>query len=365
MAARSTQSQRGLAQGLGANFVLAVAAFAFGVCVGFGLNDLLEAAGYKGSGSLTVTADCLQLGQEERAAMPRDIIDKKTHCQAYCDATIKTPPCNKEEVSNSIIPKANGGESLSTNHNSDSIAISTNVNKPQVVDIPALTYGNVYHIVGESNSILVQPRITHRFSKLEADAVTRIMANVSEWSSQDWDVHAESIMRANVQDEILIVALSNYGMRELTMNFVASLVVHRIEKFVIVCFDLKMYQLLVSNGHERNAFYLPRHWVTWNTTETAVNYNARAYVDMLHAKLEIVIHLLSRGYRLFHTDVDVVFISPYVVKYILMEDSGRDVEFFYTVDAPNLRTEFISALTYQTILKQVKKLTFKQMGAFG
>ena len=67
---------------------------------------------------------------------------------------------------------------------------------------------------------------------------------------------------------------------------------------------------------------------------------------MLQSKILIIIELLRRGYSIFHCDVDVVFLSPYVFRHVNVEDGDGTLktDLIYQIDhLSKIKGEMINA----------------------
>jgi hypothetical protein len=121
-------------------------------------------------------------------------------------------------------------------------------------------------------------------------------------------------------------------MKEMTMNWIASLLRNKYTKFVVICFDFEMYMFLCEYGFERNAALVPRGWIHKEISAQFEGWLSQGYKDLLHGKILIMIELWKRGFGIFYNDVDLVFLSDNVFEHIMFETALYKPDFMYMVD---------------------------------
>ena len=174
-----------------------------------------------------------------------------------------------------------------------------------------------------------------RFNRYADSEFDNTMNERASWSPAAWNNHTVEIMKNNTEDGVVIVALSNFGMKEMTMNWIASLKLNKYSKFVVLCFDFAMYRFLSEYGLESNAALIPTSWYNMNLGSEFVQWGDDRYHAMLHGKILVLLEIFKRGFTILHSDVDLVFLNPFIVKHILAEDKDINADFTYMVDSSN------------------------------
>ena len=160
--------------------------------------------------------------------------------------------------------------------------------------------GNAYPSVRDGSLWTSSPPPEeYRFHLQNNSELAMRIKSKESYSEADWEAEVERVLRDNVEHGVVIVALSNYGMREMTMNWLASLRRNKYEKFVILCFDFIMYRFLCEYGFERNAALIPKGWPKADVGSNFHQWEERAYNEMLHAKIRICLKIFEKEFTIF------------------------------------------------------------------
>jgi hypothetical protein len=119
-----------------------------------------------------------------------------------------------------------------------------------------------------------------------------------------------------LEDRVLIIATANYGMRNHVYNWIESLKRTREEKFLIFCFDNKLYQHLKLNGYENRASLIPEIWFHQQVESDFKTYFSQEYRIITHSKTLVVQQLLYLNINVLFSDVDIVWLRPRMVEYV-------------------------------------------------
>ncbi|KAI8968940.1 nucleotide-diphospho-sugar transferase-domain-containing protein [Mycotypha africana] len=121
----------------------------------------------------------------------------------------------------------------------------------------------------------------------------------------------------NKEDKVLIVATANYGMRNHVYNWIESLKKTNEHRFLIFCFDQKLYDHLVLAGYEAHATLIPDVWFRDLQLEAGFKtYFSQEYRVITHAKTLVVQQLLYLDIHVFFSDVDVIWLRKRMVDYV-------------------------------------------------
>ena len=111
------------------------------------------------------------------------------------------------------------------------------------------------------------------------------------------------------QDNILVIATANYGMRDYVYNWITSLEKTGHEKYVVFCIDEDLYTHLKATGYESHASKIPAEWFHKPIEAAFSDYYSPTYAAITHAKTLVVQRLLYLGITVFFSDVDIVWLS--------------------------------------------------------
>lgn len=118
-------------------------------------------------------------------------------------------------------------------------------------------------------------------------------------------------------DRVLIVAASNYGMRDHVYNWIESLKrTGEGDKFLVFCLDQQMYEHMVLAGYEKHATTLPSNWFHSEIEAGFEEYYSKKYRIITHAKTLIVQQLLYLDITVLFSDVDIVWLRPRIRDYV-------------------------------------------------
>ena len=186
--------------------------------------------------------------------------------------------------------------------------------------------GNVYPLIRDGS--VWAPRFPFEefhFSPVRTPELEKRLQEKQSFDNARWNIECGRTIKQNVENGVVIVALSNLAMKEMTMNWIASLQRNNFKRFVVLCFDFAMYRFLSEYGYENNAAMIPQDWTQADIPDQACN-------DMQQDKVRICLQLFQRGFTVLYNDVNLVFLSPDVVKHLLAEDEGVNADFIYMLE---------------------------------
>lgn len=126
----------------------------------------------------------------------------------------------------------------------------------------------------------------------------------------------DKINQNMLDDRVLIVATANYGMRNHVYNWIESLKQTGETKFLIFCFDKKLYEHLQMTGYGDRASLIPDIWFHQQVESDFKTYFTQEYRVITHAKTLVVQQLLYLDVKVFFSDVDIVWLRPRMVEYV-------------------------------------------------
>ncbi|KAI7902982.1 nucleotide-diphospho-sugar transferase-domain-containing protein [Cokeromyces recurvatus] len=119
-----------------------------------------------------------------------------------------------------------------------------------------------------------------------------------------------------LKDRVLIVATANYGMRNHVYNWIESIKRTGEKKFLIFCFDQKLYDHLCLTGHENQATLIPEVWYHQQVESDFKTYFSQEYRVITHSKTLVVQQLLYLDIHVLFSDVDIVWLRKDIVHYM-------------------------------------------------
>ncbi|KAI9498630.1 nucleotide-diphospho-sugar transferase-domain-containing protein [Zychaea mexicana] len=126
----------------------------------------------------------------------------------------------------------------------------------------------------------------------------------------------DKINKNLVQGRVLLIATANYGMRDYMYNWIESLKLTGVDKFLVFCLDDKLYTHLVNAGYEENAATIPESWLHLDVATDFEDYFSPRYRIITHAKTLVVQRLLYLDVTVFFSDVDIVFLRPRMIEFV-------------------------------------------------
>lgn len=129
----------------------------------------------------------------------------------------------------------------------------------------------------------------------------------------------------------LILIVANVGHREFTLNLIASFHRNYNDKYLVVCLDQLLYTSLLNASEENHVVMVPQSWLPgMNLTLSDANFGSKEYAPITQAKMVITNKFVQLSYTVFFHDVDIVWLSPFVLEYI--DRTEPTTEVLYMVD---------------------------------
>jgi hypothetical protein len=146
------------------------------------------------------------------------------------------------------------------------------------------------------------------------------------------DAVVGEVVARNTLDEVVVVTVANYGMREMVLNWIESLHRTGIQRFIVFCLDSKVHELLTAKGFAKNAVRIPQSWSEDFSAEFA-EFGKGDYNGVMFTKIQVVLNLLSHyNVSVVYSDVDIVFLSSHILGHLQFDDPHRVIDFRYMVD---------------------------------
>lgn len=135
---------------------------------------------------------------------------------------------------------------------------------------------------------------------------TAILSSVKirNLSSLSQSVYDDFIFK-NKLNNFSIITATNYGFREFALNWILNLKKLDINKFVVFCFDSKVFYYLKSKGYEQHLLIVPDEWLDSKLESDFANFNTKDYNKIVRAKSHIWFQMIKQNHFIF-SDPDVV-----------------------------------------------------------
>ncbi len=166
-----------------------------------------------------------------------------------------------------------------------------------------------------------------------------------------------NVWKANqMPDGSCIIAISNYGNRNLTLNWIASLRRNNYTRFVIFCLDRALFEFLTTRGLDKHAVIVPSEWITFNVSLEPQAFLQGQFRQMMQSRVLIWYQLLSRSKKFLACDTDVVFTSPHVYTHVMFAYERSLKEIIFQVDSLKRELAYNTGFFFASATDFVKNL---------
>jgi hypothetical protein len=139
----------------------------------------------------------------------------------------------------------------------------------------------------------------------------------------EYDAKGHPAIPASV-NRVLLTAVVNSGMLDYTMNWIESLKrTDQDDKFLVFAIDQGVVDHLVSVGYGDQVTLIPDAWFHVRLASDFAKWQSTDYRPITHAKSLVVERLLYLNVTVWFTDVDIVFLSPFIRQTMLVELSQK------------------------------------------
>lgn len=126
------------------------------------------------------------------------------------------------------------------------------------------------------------------------------------------------------EKKILLMAVVNSGMIDYTLNWIESLrLTEQDDRFLVFAIDQGVVDELTSKGYGRHVTLIPSAWFHVPLASDMALWKSNDYRPITHAKSLVVERLLYLGITVWFTDVDIVFLSPFIRQTLLAQMAQR------------------------------------------
>jgi hypothetical protein len=160
------------------------------------------------------------------------------------------------------------------------------------------------------------------------------------------------VIKQNTVNDLLIVSISNYGFKNLTLNWITNLHKLGFNKFVVFCFDLELYEFLSEKGYKNNLAIVPSEWLDFKVSKSFLNWGSKDYNQITQAKPQIWYQLLKLKLNIFFSDPDVVWLNEHIIDHLKFIYEYSTADLLFSLD--NNR----KSITYNTGLFMAKSTTY-------
>lgn len=132
-------------------------------------------------------------------------------------------------------------------------------------------------------------------------------------------------LTSDIQDKkVLLTAVVNSGMIDYTLNWVESLrLTKQDDKFLVFAIDQGVVDELTLKGYGKQVTLIPSDWFHIPLASDMALWRSNDYRPITHAKSLVVERLLYLDITVWFTDVDIVFLSPFIRQTMLTQMSQR------------------------------------------
>ncbi|KAI8885507.1 glycosyltransferase family 77 protein [Backusella circina FSU 941] len=174
----------------------------------------------------------------------------------------------------------------------------------------------------------------------EENLVTVNTAPLSKdnWKPKTWgrlEPDMTDIIERNTRrykkDKVLLTAVSNGGMSDYTLNWIASLKRCKLDdKFIVFAIDQGMVDTMTEAGYRNHVVLIPETWFHKQLSGDFQAWLSDGYTPITHAKSLVVERLLYADITVWFSDVDIVFRSPHLYDYLMLKLNARKTEVLFS-----------------------------------
>ena len=193
-----------------------------------------------------------------------------------------------------------------------------------------------------------------------------IPQNLSLEQIQQENKVKETVERNKLNDCIIVTA-SNYGFKEILLNLLVSLQMNNFFKFMVLCYDVKLFDFLSKRGFESNIAMIPDHWYESSGISSDFEvFNNGKYNKLVRVKTRIFLELLKQNHSILFTDSDTVWLDKNVLNHIqynnkftyahimFSQDQNIGINHFNTGFFYAKSTDFTKDLFLKVLIEQKK-----------
>ena len=164
------------------------------------------------------------------------------------------------------------------------------------------------------------------------------------------------VMNRNKYDGSCIVTISNYGFKNLTLNWIESLKRINLSKFVIFALDIDIVKLLSQKGYEDRIVLVPNNWIDFNLSSNFSYFKSKEYNKITQAKTQIVYNILKLGQNILFSDPDIVFLNKNILNHIHYLAKYSPAQIFFSQDQHSNQFHFNTGFYYAKASNYVQEL---------
>ncbi len=162
--------------------------------------------------------------------------------------------------------------------------------------------------------------------------------------------------RNQMADGGCILAISSYGNRNMTLNWIASLRKNKYTKFVILSFDEKLVEFLSSLGFSSNVILVPFKWVDFNVSLDAQDFMQGQFKLMMQSRVVIWHELLKLNKTFLACDTDLVFLSEHLYEHVKYAYDHSPADIIFSQDLPIRGVDYNTGFFFATPTDFVKSI---------
>ncbi|KAG2205461.1 hypothetical protein INT46_002706 [Mucor plumbeus] len=153
------------------------------------------------------------------------------------------------------------------------------------------------------------------------ETLVAIMSNVITKKNKSFRLK----LKSDVQEKkVLLTAVVNSGMIDYTLNWIESLrLTKQDDKFLVFAIDQGVVDELTLKGYGKQVTLIPNDWFHVPLASDMALWRSNDYRPITHAKSLVVERLLYLDITVWFTDVDIVFLSPFIRETMLAQMAQR------------------------------------------
>ena len=134
-----------------------------------------------------------------------------------------------------------------------------------------------------------------------------------------------NLLAKNKVKSFSIITIANYGFRKFALNWILNLKRLDFNKFIVFCFDTKVFDYLKAKGYANQLLMVPDEWLDAKLAANYTNFNTNDYNNIVRAKSHVWFQMLKHNHHILYSDPDVVN------KFLILEMYFYFFSFFYSI----------------------------------
>jgi len=141
-------------------------------------------------------------------------------------------------------------------------------------------------------------------------------SGLPHFSSEKTYLAISKMIIENKINDCTIITICNYGYRNFTLNWIMHLEKYGFKKFVVFCFDTKIFAYLKEKGYKKRIIMVPNEWLDFELSVEFSSWASTNYNHIVQSKTNIWYNLVKLGHNILFSDPDVVWLNKHILEHL-------------------------------------------------